>query len=205
MGSAEKFQEILRDKIPNEALDYCIAIWTETPFSFKVTRERKTKLGDFRFRPDQPFQTITINGSLNPYQFLLTFIHEVAHLRAFKNYGRRIKPHGSEWKSTFKSLIAPLLNQDVFPQNILIPLRKHMQNPKASSAGDLWLMKEMGKYDEVKESEECFLADLPLGSSFELSGRMFRKESVKRTRALCLELSSKRKFYVNLLAKVKPS
>ncbi|MDN3205220.1 SprT-like domain-containing protein [Algoriphagus sediminis] len=204
MDSAEKFRKILDSKIPEPAIAYCEKIWVETPFAFHVTRERKTKLGDFRFRPDKKFQTITINGNLNPYQFLLTFIHEVAHLRAFEDFGRNIKPHGPEWKKTFRSLISPLLNPSIFPQNILVPLRKHMQNPKASSAGDIWLMKEMAKYDVDRDVEKSFLADLPLGSSFELSGRRFRKESVRRTRALCLELSSRRKFYVNLLAKVKP-
>ena len=80
-----------------------------------------------------------------------------------------------------------------------------MENPKASSSSDLWLMKEMDKYNPVVSSEGTYLADLPLGGLFKLSGRVFLKDSVKRTRALCIELETNKKFYVNLMARVKVS
>lgn len=202
--NVSRLSEILKPNIPEPSLAYCLGLWEEIPFSFQVTRERKTKLGDFRFRPDRQIQTITINGNLNPYQFLLTYIHEVAHLYAFNRFGRTISPHGKEWKSTFKALINPLLSASVFPRNILIPLRKHMVNPKASSAGDLFLMKEMGKYDQVQDDGQLFLADLSPGSYFLLSGRKFKKQETRRTRVLCEETRTGKKYLIAQLAKVKP-
>ncbi len=205
MTSGQKFENTIRNYVPSEAIPYCLELWQKIPFSFTVTRERKSKHGDFRFRMDRQIQTITINGSLNPYQFLLTYIHEVAHLHTFESYGRRIAPHGKEWKCAFQELMEPVLNPKVFPADLLIPLRRHMRNPKATSSGDLFLMKEMSKYDKKIDSSESFLADLAEGQIFALNGRTFRKDTTRRTRALCTDISNKKKYYISLLAKVNPA
>ena len=187
------------------AVDYCIKLWQQEPFNFKTTASRKSKLGDFRYRRDQTYQTITLNGDLNPYQFLITYIHEVAHLHTFLRSGIETSPHGKEWKSTFQQLMFPLLSIGAFPVDLLIPLRKHMKNPKASSAADLFLMKEMSKYDlHDAAKQEVFLSDLVEGKRFFLSGREFEKGETRRTRVICLEVKSGKKFLVAQLAKVKP-
>ncbi|WP_370690580.1 hypothetical protein [Algoriphagus sp.] len=102
--------------------------------------------------------------------------------------------------------MAPILNDSVFPKDILIPLRHHMQNPAASSSRDLFLMKEMSKYDLPNEfkSEQIFLSDLLPGKEFLLSGRKFKKGVTRRTRVLCEEVGSGKKYLVSRLAKVKP-
>lgn len=181
-------------------------LWQKTPFSFKVQKPRSSKLGDFRYRKDRKIQTITINSDLNSFQFLLTYIHEVAHLRIFEKFGNNHAPHGWEWKKEFQLLMGPILNDSVFPKDILIPLRHHMQNPAASSSRDLFLMKEMSKYDLPNEfvPDQVFLSDLLTGKEFLLSGRIFKKGETKRTRVLCEEVSSGRKYLVSRLAKVKP-
>jgi len=205
MVPSEKLSEILTNHLPNSAVDYCIKLWQQEPFSFKTTASRKSKLGDFRYRRDRTHQIITLNGDLNPYQFLLTYIHEVAHLHAFLRFGIDIPPHGKEWKSTFQQLMFPLLSIGAFPVDLLIPLRKHMKNPKASSAGDLFLMKEMSKYDlHDAAMQDVFLSDLVPGKRFLLSGREFEKGETRRTRVICLEVKSGKKFLVAQLAKVKP-
>ncbi len=205
MNSSEQLRQILSRHLPLSSLEYCIGIWEKNPFHFTVNKARKTKLGDFRYRRDRSIQTITINGNLNPYQFLLTYIHEVAHLQAFLTYGMKIPPHGSEWKKTFQLLIAPLLRPEIFPKNILVPLGLHMRNPKASSARDLFLMKEMSKYDSSTEDcLEVFLSDLKPGIQFELSGRIFKKGETRRTRVLCEEVKTGRKYLIAQLARIKP-
>lgn len=205
MVPSEKLTEILTKHLPDSAVDYCIKLWSQEPFSFRTTASRKSKLGDFRYRRDRKYQIITLNGDLNPYQFLLTYIHEVAHLHAFVRFGITIPPHGKEWKSTFQQLMFPLFSIGAFPTDLLIPLRKHMVNPKASSSADLFLMKEMSKYDlQNKIKEEIFLSDLNPGKRFLLSGREFEKGETRRTRVICLEIKSGRKFLVAQLAKVKP-
>jgi SprT protein len=40
------------------------------------------------------------------------------------------------------------------------------------------------------------LSDIPRGSIFELRGRWFKKEETKRTRVLCQEMKTRRKYLV---------
>ena len=206
MNSLENLTQIFKNHLPHPATHHCIQLWEKEPFQFQITRSRKSKLGDFRYRRDREIQTITINSDLNPYQFLLTLIHEIAHLHAFKNFGFNVSPHGIEWKKTFSELMSPILIDSIFPIDLLIPLRKHMKNPKASSAGDLFLMKEMSKYDSNRHEEKSiFLSDLKPGNKFLLAGREFEKGETRRTRVLCLEVKSGRKFLIAQLAKVELS
>ena len=189
--------------LPASTIAYCIQLYGESPFHFFVKKPRNTKLGDFRFRRDQSIQTITLNTDLNPYQFLLTLIHEIAHLRAFAQHGTTHVPHGPEWKSQFKQLLEPLLTESNFPRDILVPLKLHMRNPAASSTRDLFLMKEMSKYDvKILQETTIFLSDLAPQTHFELAGRKFKKGETRRTRILCEELSTGKKFLVSRLARV---
>jgi hypothetical protein len=206
MNPTEQLRKIFESHIPAAAISYSLELWQKFPFSFKIQKPRLSKLGDFRYRKDREIQTITINSDLNPYQFLLTYIHEVAHLHTFEKFGSSLSPHGMEWKKEFQNLMWPLLNNSVFPNDILIPLRNHMRSPAASSSRDLFLMKEMSKYDFRSESvsDQVFLSDLLPGKEFLLSGRKFKKGETKRTRVLCEEVDSGRKFLVSRLAKVKP-
>jgi hypothetical protein len=206
MKPTDQLRNIFEKHIPATAVSYCLDLWQNTPFSFKVQKPRSSKLGDFRYRKGRQIQTITINSDLNQFQFLLTYVHEVAHLRTFEKHGNAHSPHGTEWKKEFQILMWPLINDSVFPKDILIPLRHHMQNPAASSSRDLFLMKEMSKYDLPSEfiSDQVFLSDLLPGKEFLLSGRKFKKGETRRTRVLCEEVDSGRKYLVSRLAKVKP-
>ncbi len=207
MTPSEQLKAIFEKHLPENSVTYCLDLWRKIPFSFKVQKPRASKLGDFRYRKDRKIQTITINSDLNRYQFLLTYLHEVAHLQAFEKHGFAHAPHGVEWKREFQNLMAPMLTDLVFPKDILIPLRHHMVNPSASSARDLFLMKEMSKYDAFSSDsgEEIFLSDLMPGRQFFLSGRKFQKGETRRTRVLCEEIDSGRKYLVSRLAKVKPA
>ena len=206
MTSKEQLTKLFEKHIPLGAVSYCISLWERTPFSFKVQKPRSSKFGDFRYQRDRKIQTITINSDLNVFQFVLTYIHEVAHLRTFEKFGSTLAPHGMEWKNEFQKLMSPLLIDSVFPKDILIPLRTHMLNPSASSARDLFLMKEMSKYDLKSDSKSdlIFLSDLLPGKEFLLTGRIFKKGETRRTRIVCEEVQSGRKYLVSRLAKVKP-
>jgi hypothetical protein len=206
MNPPKQLIEILSAQVPQNAVAYCVKIWESEPFSFHVLRPRTTKLGDFRFRADRKIQTITLNSDLNPFQFLLTYLHEVAHLHVFIQHGKGNPPHGEFWKRKFQELMDPVLTESIFPLDILIPLKKHMKNPAASSTRDLFLMKEMSKYDHQSptKGDEIFLSDLLPGKDFLLLGRKFKKGETLRTRVLCEEIHSGRKFLVSQLAKVKP-
>ncbi|WP_186753546.1 SprT-like domain-containing protein [Echinicola salinicaeni] len=195
---------IFKEKVPENAVQYCWDLWAEDPFQFTISKSRQTKLGDFRYRADQKIQKITINHDLNPYQFLITYIHEVAHYRTFKLFGIKIKPHGLEWKRQFQILLTPLLSDLIFPKDILLPLKRHMINPKASSGADFWLSKELRKYDEKNTAEDhAYLNEVSIGTVFEIKGRQFKKVQPRRTRILCEEIPSGKRYLISGNAEIK--
>jgi SprT protein len=193
---AEKIQAILQEHVVNVAIPYCLALWQQSPFELKLTKSRQTKVGDFTSKRSALHPRITLNHDLNQHLFLLTYIHEVAHHYVHKRYGHRVDPHGEEWKNTFKELMQPLLLQEsVFPIEILHELRRHMINPKASSFADTQLTKVLRHHD--KDGEKIVvLSDIPEGSVFSIRGRFFKKGMLRRTRYLCKEIKTKRNYLV---------
>ncbi|MBC8111341.1 MAG: SprT-like domain-containing protein [Verrucomicrobia bacterium] len=187
--------------VPQEAVAYCFQLWKTSDFRFKITRKRNTKLGDYRFSPEKGHQ-ITVNQNLNKYSFLITFLHEVAHYQVVTTYKKNKLPHGKEWKNRFAQLAAPVLNESIFPKEILNPLQLYMQNPKASSCSDPTLMNALRLFN-TNEEKITLLADLQIGETFRLNRRVFRKGEKRRTRALCEELSSRKKYLISVMAEVE--
>jgi len=198
----EKFQEIISRYIPFSAVDYCTLLWEKYPFSFKVSRARKSKLGDYRYNIIKNRHEVSVNGNLNKYAFLITFLHELAHLTHFNNHKNNRSPHGSLWKNEFRSLMEPMLKYEIFPPDLLSVLSKHMQNPKASSQSDLRLVRVLRIYDTEKIQSQEYLENINVGSRFELNGKIFKKLSIKRTRAVCLEEKTRRKYLIPQIAEV---
>lgn len=195
----------LSKKIPMEAVEYCTKLWEEAPFSFSISKTRSSCLGNYKFQNGH--HTISVNHDLNPYNFLITYIHEVAHQRVFIKYQKNIKkrpaPHGKEWKTNFQYLMIPLLNETIFPLEILKPLAAHMLNPAASSTRDAKLMKAIKAFNEGGLSEVVYLENIPDGQSFIFKKRKFQRIEKRRTRALCLDLETKRKYTIPLMAEIE--
>jgi SprT protein len=187
--------DILQAHIPQKAVDYCLNLWREKPFMLKLTKSRQTKIGDFMCKRSSPQVRITLNHDLNPFTFLITYIHEVAHYRVHLEFGYKAEPHGSDWKKAFQKLLAPVLNPDIFPERIFSPLSDHMKNPKASTFADVGLTKVLRSFDKEAHSD-IVLADIPEGSIFKLNGRYFKKGKLKRTRILCKEVNTRRQYLV---------
>lgn len=192
--NADKVFNILQTHVPASALEYSFELWKESPFELKITRSRQTKVGDFTSKHTRSHPRITINNDLNPYLFVVTYVHEVAHLRVYLQFGGRVDPHGEKWKTTFTDLMLPILWESVFPDQILHELRRHMINPKASSFADTALTEAFRKFDS--NPNQVTLSQVPEGSIFKLQGRYFRKGKLRRTRVLCRELQSKRDYLV---------
>lgn len=194
-------QKHLHDYIPEGAILHVETLLDLDQVSIIVKRERKTRHGDYRRLPNGRHQ-ITINANLNPYRFLITLIHEIAHLEAFHTFGRQIKPHGKEWKRTFQRLMLPFLNPQVFPENLLPLLAKHFKNPKASSDTDSSLALALRQFDEP--NNKIYVFQVPLGHTFRLyNGRIFKKGEKRVKRFECVEVGSGKLYLFNPNAEVE--
>ena len=182
-------EPVLVKYLPERAIAPCMALIKENGVHLKIVNERITRHGDYRRLANGQHQ-ITVNATLNKYRFLITLVHEIAHLIAFEKYGRRIKPHGLEWKRTFQYLMLPFIRPEVFPSGLLPLLARHFKNPKASSSTDAQLSVALKRFDEQK-SDKTYVFELPLGSVFRLyNGRLFRKGNRRTKRYECVEVSS---------------
>ncbi|MFA0962013.1 SprT-like domain-containing protein [Roseivirga sp. BDSF3-8] len=192
----------MKNHVPQNAVHYCVDLWQKYPFRFRLAGNRRTKFGDYRFERATGIHIITVNSSLNPYAFLITFVHEVAHLVAFDTHGHHIKPHGKEWKITFRRLFQPLLSDLIFPGDVLVALKHYFINPKASSYSDPKLALALQAHDRMPEGKDS-LAGLPRGTRFKLNGRVFEKGLKRRTRVMCIEVKTGRNYLVSLSALVE--
>lgn len=194
-------QHTVSHYIPEASVPKVIQLLEHDNLTVLVKKERKTRHGDYRKLPNGK-QQITVNGSLNKYRFLITLIHEIAHLEAFQKYGRNIKPHGTEWKLTFQHLMLPFINPEVFPETILPLLAKHFKNPKASSDTDVQLAYTLKQFDAP--NNKTFIFEVPLHQTFKtLNGRVFKKGAKRRTRFECVEVDSGKIYLFNANAEVE--
>lgn len=182
-------------------MDYCYSLWSELGFNFRITRKRQSKYGDYRYDPATKSHSISVNHDLNPYAFLVTYIHEVAHLFTFEKHQRSVSPHGQEWKLQFKKLMLPMLREDIFPMDVLGPLARHMKNPKATSTSDKALFVALRNHDETKSG--LLLREVETGSKFLFNKKIYRKLEVRRTRSLCELTSNQKKYLISETAPVQ--
>ncbi len=200
---AKKMREILQQKVPAEAAEYCYKLWEENPFSFTIARTRSSCFGNYILRNGS--HKITVNHDLNTYAFLLTYIHEVAHMHTQlqkTNPRKKIQPHGIEWKYNFQKLMQPVMQQSIYPEIILKPLTEYMTNPAASSVGYAPLQEALRSFDERQE-EGIPLSQVLDNQWFEFRKAIFQKLEMRRTRVLCVERKSKRRYTIMAVAKVK--
>lgn len=186
--------------MPTAALDYSFNLWKEAPFYFKVAGNRKTKWGDFRIDSRDRVPQISVNEGLNAFQFLITYVHEIAHWRVYAAFGNTVSPHGIQWKRSFQHLMEPVMNEAVFPADLLRVLKLHMRNPKASTGADPRMLHALMKFDENAGGK--FLYEVLPGEDFHFRGTPYKKEGSRRTRALCLNLSNGRKYLIPEVIKV---
>jgi hypothetical protein len=184
--------------IPEAAIEDVQQLMTEHRINLKIVNQRTTKHGDFRSLPNGQFQ-ITVNNNLNPYQFLLTLIHEIAHHVTFKTYGR-VRPHGKEWKRTFQYLMLPFLRPEIYPYEMLSPLANYLKNPKASTDSDVKL--SLALKQNKAESGKNFIFALPLGTVFIYKNKKYRKGQKRKTRYECVQLKTNRLYLFGQNAEV---
>lgn len=194
--------ETLAKYLPERAVAPCFELIKLHKVHLKIVDERKTRHGDYRQLPNgQHF--ITINAGNNKYRFLITLIHEIAHLVAFEKFGKLIKPHGNEWKYTFQRLMLPFISPSIFPEELLKAVANHFKNPMSSSDYDPILSIHLKKFDT--ESNRLFIFELPIGSVFRTQdGRIFTKGKKRIKCYECTEYQTNRKYIFQPHAEVEP-
>ncbi|MDO8999430.1 MAG: SprT-like domain-containing protein [Bacteroidota bacterium] len=198
----QRNSEILKKYLPEETVELISEWIIDYDFKLKITKERKTRLGDYTSPRDGLNHTITINYNLNKYAFLITLVHEIAHLVTFNEHKNRVNPHGLEWKQNFQKMMQPFLTPDIFPLEIFAALRKYLQNPAASSCSDIQLLRTLKLHDA--DSDTIFLEHLPLNTLFLYNGsRIFKKGERIRKRFKCVEIKSNVVYLFNPLTEVE--
>lgn len=155
-----------------------------------VTRERKSVLGDYRHATSYSNHRISVNGNLNKYSFLITLIHELAHLITFTQYKNRVEPHGQEWKRIYGSMLKEFLTPGIFPDDLLLYLERSLYNLPASSCSDEMLMRVLKKYDP-ENNGLVMVEKIAEGKLFDAGkGKLFRKGKKLRKRYQCEEIAT---------------
>jgi hypothetical protein len=194
--------EVLLKYIPEHAVESVFELIKTNSVHLKIVNERVTRHGDYRRHPSGKHQ-ITVNANLNKYRFLITLVHEIAHLAAFEKYGRNIKPHGNEWKITFQRLMVPFIRPEIFPNSVLPLVANHFRNPTASSDTDARLAFALKQFDERKPDIH-FIHEVPSGSFFRIkNGKVFQKKGLRVKRYECLELKTGKLYLFNANAEVE--
>lgn len=159
-------------------------------------------MGDYR----PPFKganhRISVNYDLNTYGFLITTVHEFAHLLTWNENKGTVKPHGEEWKANFKKMMQPFFEMNIFPDDLHRAIEKYLMNPAASSCSDLNMFRAIQIYN--KDSGSRLVESLPADTHFMLKDRTFKKGQKLRKRYSCLEISTGRIYLFHPMAEVFP-
>jgi hypothetical protein len=180
----------LQDYLPPGTYDAVLNYLRQYKVHLTVARERKSILGDYRHSTHHANHRISVNGNLNSYSFLITLLHELAHLLTFEQYGNKVLAHGREWKNIYAKMLAQFIQHKIFPGDIEAELIRSLQNPAASTCAEDGLLRILRKYD-AKESHHRLVEELSINELFRTSdGRVFKKGEKLRKRYKCVEVKT---------------
>lgn len=201
MDQVQRNQSILHKYIPEKAVPV-ISEWIyRYDFKLRIKKSRSSKYGDYRPPVKGQNHLITINFDLNRYAFLITLVHEIAHLTNWNKHKDRVQPHGAEWKQEYKDLMRHFLHDEIFPEDVMTALHRYMRDPAASSCSDTHLLRTLKRYDE--RDTTVLLEELAPGSRFLYgANRAFLKGEKIRKRFKCKEIATARMYLFDPLTEV---
>lgn len=197
----EELEKALGNYIPSATVSPIASLVIDLKVHLRITKERSSKLGDYRAPSEGKGHRISINHNLNQYAFFITLVHELAHLVTWNHFQHKVNPHGHEWKRFFKELMLPFQDKNIFPSDIELALRRYLKSPAASSCSDPALQKVLSCYDS---EPVIHLDDIPPGARFGLNnGMVFIKGEKRRTRYRCIEEKSGKAYLVSGIAEIE--
>ncbi len=204
MGKQEQSLQALNRFIPEGSFHLVLPFFDTHSIHLTLTRERKSVLGDYRNpTKDAPFHRISINANLNQYNFLITLLHELAHLFTWVRYQGRVAPHGTEWKDEFRKILVSFLGKHIFPPDVEKALLSYLHNPAASTCTDVHLYKALYRYDERKPGYKL-VDDLSINTIFETeNGEKYQTIEKRRTRTKCRNITNGKLYLFSGIMEVK--
>ena len=204
MKKQETSFNFLEQFLPNGAWEQVAPFFRTHAIHLTLTHERKSVLGDYRHpTPDAPYHRISINANLNPYSFLITLLHELAHMFTFVHFQFKASPHGKEWKTQFRHILIPFMGKRFFPSDVEKALHAYLHNPAASTCTDSQLYKSLYRYDDHKPGFKL-VDDLSDNQFFETEdGQIYQKLEKVRTRTRCKHLDTGRVYFFQGIVEVK--
>lgn len=204
----EEYKSILARYLPSSAVEPVYRFITEHKVRFRITPVRTSKLGDYRRpSPQNPYHEISVNGDLPEYFFLMVLLHEMAHLKTFAAYGRRVQPHGHEWQEQYRQLLIQYFNEGHFPVETYPLFKRYTNHVPLNRAAGQELEKALRRYGMTEsETPQTTLDDLPQGACFRLKSKpdmVFVNIERRRTRHLCSEKGTGRQYLVSGTAEVE--
>jgi SprT protein len=202
MGKKEVPLHALAAYLPEGALTPVLHYLSVYKIHLTITKARNTILGDYRHSLGDSHHRISVNGNLNKYAFLITLLHELAHLVTFDQYRNRVAPHGKEWKLNYSKLLVDFIRLEIFPEDIKYALKTSINNPAASSCADETLMRVLRKYD-VGNQHYILIEQVLEGALFLLKdGRVFRRGEKLRKRYKGVDVKTGQTYLFNALYEV---
>ena len=203
MSKQEAPLEYLQRYLPAESGPLVMQYLYQYKVHLTITRERKTLYGDYRHATHDRNHRISVNGNLNKFSFLITLVHELAHLVTFQQFGNRVASHGKEWKQLFAFLLKDFVTAGIFPEDIRQALVQSMHDLPASSCADDNLMRVLKRYDN-NSPDIVMVEQIPEGNLFALEdGRIFKRGKKLRKRYQCIEVKTRKEYLFSPVYEVK--
>lgn len=189
--------------LPEGSFEKVVVYIQQYKVHLTITKKRKSVLGDYRHASMGKNHRISVNGDLNKYEFLITLLHELAHLLTFEQYRNRVEAHGREWKNCYSALLYDFVQLGVFPDDVRMALQRSIMNPAATANGETDLLLVLRKYNKQQQTGLIPVAEIPPGQLFQTeNGRVFMKGALRRKRFECVEVKTGLRYSFSAVTEV---
>lgn len=189
--------------LPEGSFEKVVVYIQQYKVHLTITKKRKSVLGDYRHASMGKNHRISVNGDLNKYEFLITLLHELAHLLTFEQFKHRVEAHGKEWKNCYGALLFDFVQLGVFPDDVRMALQRSIMNPAATANGETDLLLVLRKYNKQQQTGLIPVAEISPGQLFQTeNGRVFMKGALRRKRFECVEIKSGLRYSFSAVTEV---